>query len=171
MKALFIGGTGTISMSVTLLALKRGWDVTLLNRGSKPVPDGMDSIVADIHDEEAVAAALEGKHYDVVAQFIGFTAEDVMRDIRLFKGKTKQYIYISSASAYQKPVTDHRITESTPLIIRTGSTQETRLRLRMCCWQPAEGRDSRLPLSAPATPIMEPSRRYAYMAQRETGRS
>ena len=116
MKALFIGGTGTISMSVTLLALKRGWDVTLLNRGSKPVPDGMDSIVADIHDEEAVAAALEGKHYDVVAQFIGFTAEDVMRDIRLFKGKTKQYIYISSASAYQKPVTDHRITESTPLI-------------------------------------------------------
>lgn len=57
MKALFIGGTGTISASVTELALKRGWDITLLNRGSRPVPDGMDSIVADIHDEEAVGKA------------------------------------------------------------------------------------------------------------------
>lgn len=116
MKALFIGGTGTISQEVTKLAQKKGWEVTLLNRGSRPVPEGMNSIVADIKDEAAVAAALEGKSYDVVAQFIGYTAEDVKRDIRLFAGKTKQYIYISSASAYQKPVSDYRITESTPLI-------------------------------------------------------
>lgn len=116
MKALFIGGTGTISMAVTSLAMDRGWDITLLNRGSKPVPKGMRSIVTDIHDEAAVAKAVEGEFYDVVAQFIAFTAEDVKRDIRLFQGKTRQYIFISSASAYQKPVTDYRITESTPLI-------------------------------------------------------
>lgn len=116
MKALLIGGTGTISSSVTELALKQGWEITLLNRGNKPVQEGMDSIVADIHDEAAVAKALEGRSYDVVAQFIAYTAEDVKRDIRLFQGRTKQYIFISSASAYQKPVSDYRITESTPLI-------------------------------------------------------
>lgn len=116
MKALFIGGTGTISTSVTALAMKRGWDITLLNRGNHPVPEGMESIVADIHDEAAVAKALDGKTFDVVAQFIAYTAEDVMRDIRLFKGRIRQYIFISSASAYQKPVADYKITESTPLI-------------------------------------------------------
>lgn len=116
MKALLIGGTGTISASVTALARKKGWDITLLNRGNRAVPEGVKSLVADIREEEAVAEAIEGKHYDVTAQFIGFTAEDVLRDIRLFKGRTNQYIYISSASAYQKPVTDYRITESTPLI-------------------------------------------------------
>jgi len=116
MKALFVGGTGVISTAVTKLAMERGWEVTLLNRGSKPVPEGVHSIVADIHDEAAVAEAMKDERFDVVAEFIGFTAEDVKRDIRLFAGKTKQYIYISSASAYQKPTTDYRITESTPLI-------------------------------------------------------
>ncbi|MDR1003725.1 MAG: SDR family oxidoreductase [Prevotellaceae bacterium] len=115
MKALFIGGTGTISSDVVALAQQRGWDVTLLNRGTKPVPEGMDTIVVDIHNEEAAAKALEGKYYDVVAQYTAFTVADVERDIRLFNGKTGQYIFISSASAYQKPPTDYRITESTPL--------------------------------------------------------
>ena len=76
----------------------------------------MRSIVADIHDEQAVAKAIAHESYDVVAQFIGYTAKDVERDIRLFQHKTKQYIFISSASAYQKPQTDYRITESTPLV-------------------------------------------------------
>ena len=116
MRALFIGGTGVISTAATKLAMERGWEVTILNRGNKPVPEGMHSIVADIHDEQAVAAAMEHQQFDVVAEFIGFTAEDVKRDIRQFAGKTRQYIYISSASAYQKPTTDYRITESTPLI-------------------------------------------------------
>ena len=116
MKALFIGGTGTISGAVTALARERGWKVTLLNRGSRPVPHGMGSITADIHDEAAVARAVAGETYDVVAQFIGYGAEDVRRDIRLFKGRTRQYIFISSASAYQKPVAGCPITESTPLI-------------------------------------------------------
>ena len=116
MKALFIGGTGTISTAVTALAKERGWEITLLNRGSRPVPDGMESIVADIHDEAAVARELEGRTYDVVAQFIAYGAGDVERDIRLFQGKTRQYIFISSASAYQKPMAGCHITESTPLI-------------------------------------------------------
>lgn len=116
MKALFIGGTGTISTAVTALAREKGWEVTLLNRGSKPVPEGMESMVADIHDEAAVARIMEGRTYDVVAQFIAYGAEDVQRDIRLFQGKTRQYIFISSTSAYQKPASGCPITESTPLI-------------------------------------------------------
>lgn len=115
MKALFIGGTGTISTDVVALAQQRGWEVTLLNRGSKKIPEGIRSIVADINDEEAVAKAIEHESYDVVAQFIAYTAADVERDIRLFQNKTGQYIFISSASAYQKPLADYRITESTPL--------------------------------------------------------
>ena len=70
MKALFIGGTGTISTAVTRLALQRGWDMTLLNRGNRPVPEGARSVVADIADERAVAAALQGERFDVVADFI-----------------------------------------------------------------------------------------------------
>ena len=116
MKALFIGGTGTISTDVVALAQQRGWEITLLNRGSKKMPEGIHSIIADINDEEAVAKAIALEHYDVVAQFIGYAAEDVKRDIRLFQNKTRQYIFISSASAYQKPLTDYRITESTPLV-------------------------------------------------------
>lgn len=115
MKALFIGGTGTISTDVVALAQQRGWEITLLNRGSKKVPEGTRSIIADINDEETVAKAIANENYDVVAQFIAYTAEDVQRDIRLFRNKTKQYIFISSASAYQKPLADYRITESTPL--------------------------------------------------------
>ena len=116
MKALFIGGTGTISTDVVALAQQKGWEITLLNRGSKKMPEGLHSIIADINDEEAVAKAIASEHYDVVAQFIGYTAEDVKRDIRLFQNKTRQYIFISSASAYQKPLADYRITESTPLV-------------------------------------------------------
>ena len=115
MKALFIGGTGTISTDVVQLAKSKGWDITLLNRGNKQVPEGIHSIIADIHDEKAVADAISHETFDVVAQFIGFNDKDAERDIRLFHGKTKQYIYISSASAYQKPQADYLITESTPL--------------------------------------------------------
>ena len=99
MKALFIGGTGTISTDVVALAQQKGWEITLLNRGSKKMPEGIHSIIADINDEEAVAKAIVAEHYDVVAQFIGYTAEDVKRDVRLFQNKTRQYIFISSASA------------------------------------------------------------------------
>lgn len=118
MKALLIGGTGTISMAITrLLASKKDWEVYLLNRGSRraEVPETVHWIQADISDEEAVRQALGGMKFDCVCEFIGFVPAQVQRDIRLFTGRTKQYIYISSASAYHKPAKDYRITEGTAL--------------------------------------------------------
>lgn len=117
MKALFIGGTGTISTSISELCVKKGWDLTLLNRGNTLsfVPEGAKVLKADIRDENAVAALLKDKTFDVVADFIAFVPEQVERDIRLFDGKTGQYLFISSASAYQKPLASPWITESTPL--------------------------------------------------------
>ena len=117
MKILLIGGTGTISMAVTRLLAKEGHDVILLNRGgrSEELPEGVKVIKCDISDEEDAAKKLEGMSFDCVGEFIGFVPEQVERDFRLFGGRTKQYIYISSASAYQKPPTDCVITESTPL--------------------------------------------------------
>lgn len=117
-EALFIGGTGTISMAITRsLAKNEGWHLTLLNRGNRKVdiPDGVDVINVDINDEEAAAKVLDGKSFDTVCDFIGFVPSQLERDYRLFKGKVKQFMYISSASAYGKPVADYRITEGTAL--------------------------------------------------------
>ena len=117
-KALFIGGTGTISTAITAaLAAEGKWDLTLLNRGNRSaeVPEGVKVIAADINDEALVASLLEGTSWDCVCDFIGFVPEQVERDWRLFAGKTKQYMYISSASAYQKPAVSPFITEGTPL--------------------------------------------------------
>lgn len=118
MKALFIGGTGTISSAVTqLVANTEGWELYLLNRGNRnaDLPSNVRTIIVDVNDEAAVAEATKDMQFDVVAEFIGFLPEQVERDIRLFKGRTKQYIYISSASAYQTPLTSPYITEGTPL--------------------------------------------------------
>ncbi len=118
MKALFIGGTGTISMAIVRrLAEKTDWDVWLLNRGRRAadVPAGVHTITADINDEQAVAEILKDQFFDTVCEFIGFTKDQVERDWRLFRGKTRQYIYISSASAYLKPAASYVITEGTTL--------------------------------------------------------
>jgi nucleoside-diphosphate-sugar epimerase len=118
MQVLFIGGTGIISTEITNLCVENGWNVTLLNRGVRPklLRSGRtDSIVCDINDETRVAEFLDDKSFDVVANFINFVPSQVERDLRLFAGKTKQYIFISSASAYQKPLSHYSITESTPL--------------------------------------------------------
>ncbi|HVN47454.1 MAG TPA: SDR family oxidoreductase, partial [Bacteroidota bacterium] len=115
MKVLFIGGTGNISTSVSKLALSRGVELYLLNRGiRKSEIPGAKNLVGDIHSPD-VAAVLKNHTWDVVVDWIAFTEQDVERDVRLFRGKTKQYIFISSASAYQKPVSSPMITESTPL--------------------------------------------------------
>ena len=117
-KALFIGGTGTISAAITrALAASEEWELTLLNRGTRgeAVPAGVKVIHADISDEAVAAAKLAGLQWDCVCDFIGFVPAQVERDWRLFCGKTKQYMYISSASAYQKPSVNPFITESTPL--------------------------------------------------------
>lgn len=115
MKALIIGGTGTISTAVVKHAVSRGWELYILNRGKKPLPQGVTGIIADINDHSTVANAICRMKFDVVAQFIAYSPEDVERDIRLFSDRTAQYIFISSASAYQKPVSGYPITESTPL--------------------------------------------------------
>ena len=117
-KALFIGGTGTISTAITRSVAASGeWELYLLNRGKRQeaVPEGVRQIVADIHDEADVAVKIEGMRFDCVCDFIGFVPSDVERDWRLFRGKTRQYMYISSASAYQKPAANYLVNEGTPL--------------------------------------------------------
>ncbi len=118
MKALFIGGTGTISMAITkLLAQHPDWELYLLNRGSRTsqLPENVKVINADINNEQQAAEALGDMSFDCVCDFIGFVPSQLERDYRLFNGRTKQFMYISSASAYQKPLSDYRINEGTPL--------------------------------------------------------
>lgn len=118
MKVLFIGGTGTISTNIARYAQESGWDITLINRGNRSdriLPE-YTLINADINiDEKKIEAALEGLFFDVVVDFIAFVPGQLERDFRLFKDKTKQFIFISSASAYQKPLNTYKITEATPL--------------------------------------------------------
>jgi len=116
MKVLFIGGTGLISSASTRLAIARGIDLFLLNRGNQvDIPAGATNLVADIRDQDATARALAGHQFDAVVDWIAYTTADIERDLGLFEGKTRQYIFISSASAYQKPLSYHLITEDTPL--------------------------------------------------------
>lgn len=115
MKILLIGGTGTISGAIAKLLAQRGDDLTLLNRGNRAedVPAGAKVICCDINNEALVEEKLAGECFDAVCQFIGYKPEHVQRDYRLFAGKTKQYIFISSTAAYQKPVVNYRMTEET----------------------------------------------------------
>lgn len=118
MKVLFIGGTGTISAAITRqLSQMNHCELYLLNRGNRDaiLPSNVKVLKADIQQEEEVDRLLTGLSFDAVCDFIGFTPENVQRDYRLFKNRTKQYIYISSASAYQKPLADYRISEATSL--------------------------------------------------------
>lgn len=118
MKALFIGGTGTISSAITrLVSQNPDWQLYLINRGNRigEVPGNVTNLIADINDEKAVLNLLGDMQFDVVCDFIGFVPAQLERDIRLFKGRTRQYIFISSASAYRKPLATPFITESTPL--------------------------------------------------------
>jgi len=118
MKILFIGGTGIISTASTVLAAQRGIDVTLLSRGQHPsqLPSGVKTktILADVNDPSTVQK-LEHESYDAVVDWIAFTPADIERDLKLFRGRTKQFVFISSTSAYQKPQTHYLMTESTPL--------------------------------------------------------
>jgi nucleoside-diphosphate-sugar epimerase len=117
LKVLLIGGTGTISMAITRRLAAQGHDVFLLNRGSRTagLPDSVKLLRCDISSEAEAAELLNGMQFDAVGEFIGFVPEQVQRDVLLFAGRTRQYIYISSASAYQKPPVESVITESTPL--------------------------------------------------------
>ncbi|MGD1818088.1 MAG: NAD-dependent epimerase/dehydratase family protein [Pleomorphochaeta sp.] len=118
MKVLFIGGTGTISTAISKQLISMKTDLYILNRGSRNEElgtKGVTYLTCDINDENSVKMLIKDLSFDVIADFIVFDKSALERDYRLFKGKTKQYIFISSASAYQKPPTDYRITEGTPL--------------------------------------------------------
>lgn len=117
MKVLFIGGTGTISSACSRLAVKRGIELYLFNRGQteRPVPEGARVLHGDIRDKASVESVLGNATFDTVVNWINFIPEHVEADIEFFRGRTGQYIFISTASAYQKPIASLPITESTPL--------------------------------------------------------
>lgn len=119
MKILFIGGTGIISSACADLAIARGHELFMLNRSVSrkiSVPEGAVLLQGDVYKEETrLATLLADHHFDAVVDYIAFTANDIERDLRLFNGRTDQFVFISSASAYQKPVRNYLITEETPL--------------------------------------------------------
>jgi nucleoside-diphosphate-sugar epimerase len=117
MKVLFVGGTGFISTAVSRMAIARGIDLYHLNRGQRKVDlPGVKSLRADISKPDEAHAALADHHFDVVVDWVAYHPIDIERDLTLFRGRTKQFVFISSASAYQKPPTHYVITESTPLV-------------------------------------------------------
>jgi nucleoside-diphosphate-sugar epimerase len=117
MKVLFIGGTGIISSACSRLALERGIDLYLLNRGqsARPIPPGAKVLLGDIHDPASARAALGGHRFDAVVNWIVFTPDQLDIDFDLFRGRTGQYVFISSASAYQTPPVALPVTEATLL--------------------------------------------------------
>jgi nucleoside-diphosphate-sugar epimerase len=116
MRVLFIGGTGIISTAVSKQAIAQGIELYHLNRGSHPaLLPGSNRLTADVHKLEDARKVLQDLEFDVVVDWIAYTAEDIERDLSLFRGRTRQFVFISSASAYQKPPVNYLITESTPL--------------------------------------------------------
>jgi nucleoside-diphosphate-sugar epimerase len=114
MKILFIGGSGVISRAVTEQTISAGHELWLLNRGQHRPVAGARTITADMTDVAGARTALAGHTWDVVVEWIAFGPEDIRRDVDLFRGRTKQYVFISSASIYQKPHPGGVITEATP---------------------------------------------------------
>jgi nucleoside-diphosphate-sugar epimerase len=118
LSVLYIGGTGTISASCVRLSVESGMRVAVLNRGNnvkqRQTPDGVEQLTADVTDEAALAAALEGRTFDAIVDFLAYDRADADRAVRVLGPHTRQYVYISSASVYGKPVLQTPITESTP---------------------------------------------------------
>ncbi|MGN6446937.1 NAD-dependent epimerase/dehydratase family protein [Amnibacterium sp.] len=152
---LFLGGTGVISTASVRLAARRGHRVTVLNRGrsGKELPDGVESLVGDVSDPASVDAAVAGRSFDVVAQFRAFTTDTVQGDIDRFRGRVGQYVFISSASAYQKPPASIPVTESTPL--KNPFWQYSRDKIACEDLLVAADRDGDLPMT-----IVRPSHTY-----------
>jgi nucleoside-diphosphate-sugar epimerase len=118
LRVLFIGGTGIISSACCRLAVQRGIDVYALNRGStqlRPLPEEVTVLHGDVRDPEAVSEALGEREFDVVVNCVAFTPDHVEADLNRFRGRVGQYVFISSASAYQAPPARMPVTESTPL--------------------------------------------------------
>lgn len=155
MKVLFIGGTGKISSACTPLAVERGFEMYLLNRGQTDrfVPKGVKVLHGDIRDKASAAAAIEGHTFDVVVDWIAFTPDQIQTDLDLFKGKIGQYIFISSASAYQTPPASLPVTEATPLDNPYWLYSRNKIACEELLWQ--EYRADRFPMT-----IVRPSHTY-----------
>ena len=153
---LFIGGTGVISTACARAAVADGFAVTLLNRGAssthEPAP-GAEVVTADIRDRDATAAALDGREFDVVVDFLTFTPDQLEANLELLHGRFGQYVFISSASAYQTPPTHGPVTESTPL--RNPFWQYSRDKIACEDLLVARYRDAGLPVT-----IVRPSHTY-----------
>jgi nucleoside-diphosphate-sugar epimerase len=133
MKALIIGGTGTISTAVTARALETGFDVTILNRGNqKDVPEGVHQLHADVRDRAVMEKALAGSTFDVVCDYLTFNREQARQDIELFGGRAGQYLFISSATVYQKPPVHYLVTEGTPLGNPFSEYARNKIACEMC---------------------------------------
>ena len=152
MRILITGGTGTISRAVVARAVAEGHAVSVLNRGNREaLPAGVEHLVADAHDEAALAAALGERTFDAMVQFVAFTPDQVERDLRVFAGRVGHYVFISSASTYAKPVVDHVITEDTPL----SNPFSQYARDKIACEQALRDSDGALPWT-----IVRPSHTY-----------
>jgi len=118
LRVLFIGGSGIISSACSRVAVERGIELFVLNRGRsavRPLPPGVTALQADIREPVSVRPEIEDLEFDAVVDWVAFTPEHVRTDIELFRGRTGQYVFISSASAYQTPPARVPVTESTPL--------------------------------------------------------
>ena len=155
MKALLLGGTGTISMDVTRQLVKDGWDVTVMNRGHRKeeLPAGVTYLEADLRVEEEVEEKLSGKSFDSVCDFVCFTAAQAKRDIRLFSGRCGQFVFVSSASAYQKPCEHLPITEETPLANPFWEYSRNKIECEELLWK--EYRENGFPVT-----VIRPSHTY-----------
>jgi nucleoside-diphosphate-sugar epimerase len=156
LKVLFIGGTGIISSACAELAVERGLELTVLNRGEtskRTVPAGARVLHGDIRDEDAARSVLEGHDFDVVVDFVAFTEEHVATDVKLFRDRVRQYVFISSASVYLKPVVLLPIRESTAL--RNPYWQYSRDKIAAEEYLTAEFREHGFPVT-----IVRPSHTY-----------
>jgi nucleoside-diphosphate-sugar epimerase len=155
MRVLFIGGTGIISSACSELAIQQGMELYLLNRGKsiRPMAKGAIHLEADIRQPATVSSALGGLTFDAVVEWLAFTTEHIRSDIELFHSRTKQFVFISSASAYQKPPSSLPITESTPLV--NPFWQYSRDKAACEALLEQAGRDSGFPFT-----IVRPSHTY-----------
>jgi nucleoside-diphosphate-sugar epimerase len=156
LKVLFIGGSGVISSACAREAVDAGIELTVLNRGqttSRPLPSGVTEIRADVRDPASVREALGVREFDSVVDWVAFTPEHVRSDLAVFRGRTEQYVFISTASAYQKPPARLPVTESTPL--RNPFWQYSRDKIACEDLLAAEYRDSGFPVT-----IVRPSHTY-----------
>jgi len=137
MNVLFIGGTGNISTSCTHDAISRGIELYHLNRGNAKarVPDEVQTIIGDIRNPDEVRKLIEGMHFDAVVDWIAFTPEHIQTDIDLFRDRTDQFVFISSASVYQKPVRHQIITEGTPAFNPHWKYSENKIACEQLLWK------------------------------------